>query len=146
MRRTLIALAVTGSLVLIAGCGDGDGNGGSAAAFCSDFQKLQDDMANVDTNDQEAIDEGFRRLEELDPPEEIADEYRQIVELAKDANDAAQDIDLGNAEDVAKTQQEFAQREQELEAASQKVDDFLTNECGIDAAETDSSDAGSGGQ
>lgn len=144
MRRTLIALAVTGSLVLIAGCGDGDG--GSSAAFCSDFQKLQDDMANVDTNDQEAIDEGFRRLEGLDPPEEIADEYRQIVQLAKDANDAAQDIDLKDPAAVAETQAEFAQREQELEAASKKVDDFLTNECGIDAAETDSSDAGSGGQ
>jgi hypothetical protein len=132
MRRTLVGLTAVAAL-LVGACSDGD-SGSSAEAFCKDYKDLNKDLAGVDSSDPEAVAAGFRQLDALEPPEEIADEYHKIVDLAKDAMAALNDLDRNDPEAVAKAQEQFADRQEELQGASDKVQKFLAEECNIDTA------------
>jgi hypothetical protein len=122
---------VVAALVLVlSGCGRG---GDSATeAFCDDYRQVTDDLEGVAPANADAADEGLRKLDALDPPEEIKDEFEQIVELVRKANDMAKNVDLNDPEQVSRAQQAFADQEEELAAASAKVGDFLSENCGID--------------
>jgi hypothetical protein len=132
MRRTLVVFTAVAAL-LIGACSDGDG-GSSAEAFCKDYTDLNKDLADVDSSDPEAVAAGFRKLDALKPPEEIADEYHKIVDLAQDAMAALNDIDTNDPEAVAQAQEQFADRQEELQGASEKVQKFLEEKCNIDTA------------
>jgi hypothetical protein len=131
VRRALTGGAVVAALVLVLfGCGRG---GDSATeAFCDDYRQVTDDLEGVAPANADAADEGLRKLDALDPPEEIKDEFEQIVELVRKANDMAKNVDLNDPEQVSRAQQAFADQEEELAAASAKVGDFLSVNCGID--------------
>jgi 23S rRNA A2030 N6-methylase RlmJ len=131
VRRALTGAAVVAALVLVlSGCGRG---GDSATeAFCDDYRQVTDDLEGVAPANADAADEGLRKLDALDPPEEIKDEFEQIVELVRKANDMAKNVDLNDPAQVSQAQQAFADQEEELAAASAKVGDFLSVNCGID--------------
>jgi hypothetical protein len=135
MRRLLIGSLVAALLIVAAGCGDGDGGGSSSSAeFCKDFKSLNNEFKDLDNNDQKAVANAFKRLDELNPPEEISAEYHKIVGTARDAMEALQKIDPNDAEAVAKAQEKFASSQDEIEKASDKVDKFLKDECKIDTS------------
>jgi hypothetical protein len=131
VRRALTGVAAVAALALtLSGCGRG---GDSATkAFCDDYREVADDLEGVTPEDAEAVDEGLRKLEALDPPDEIKDEFEQIVELVRKANEMAQRVDMHDPEQVAQAQRVFADSEEELAAASAKVGDFLSENCGIE--------------
>ena len=131
VRRALTGIATVVALVVVSsGCGRG---GDSATkAFCDDYRQISDDLEGVAPADADAVDEGLRQLDALDPPDEIKDEFNQIVELVREANDMAKQVDMQDPTQVSQAQQAFADREEELAAASAKVGDFLSENCGID--------------
>lgn len=134
MRRMLIGpVAAALLLVAVAGCSDGDGGGGgSSAAFCKDFKSLNSEFKDLDTSDDSALADAYRKLDELNPPAEISAEYHKIVGSARDAMETLQKIDPNDAEAVAKAQEKFAASRDEIQKASNKVDRFLKDECKID--------------
>jgi hypothetical protein len=131
VRRALTGVAVA---AVLAGALTGCGRGGDSAtdAFCDDYRQVADDLEGVAPDDAGAVEEGLQRLEGLDPPDEIKDEFEQIVELVRESNDLAKSVDMNDPEQVSQAQERFADREEELAAASTKVGDFLSENCGID--------------
>jgi Flp pilus assembly protein TadD len=135
MRRMLIGpVAVAMLLVAVAACSDGEGGGGgTSAAFCKDFKSLNNEFKDLDTNDDAALADAYRQLDELNPPKEISAEYHKIVGSAREAMATLQKIDPSDAEAVAKAQEKFAASRNEIQKASNKVDRFLKDECHIDS-------------
>jgi hypothetical protein len=131
VRRALTGVAAVVALALVVtSCGRG---GDSATkAFCDDYRQVADDLEGVAQNDADAMDEGLRKLDAMDPPEEIKDEFEQIVELVRESNEMSKSVDMQDPEQVSQAQQVFADREEELAAASAKVGDFLSENCGIE--------------
>jgi hypothetical protein len=146
VRRALIGVAAVAGLVLaLSGCGRGGDSATTTSTFCDDYRKVSDDLEGVEENDADAVDEGLRRLDALDPPDEIKDEFEQIVELVRESNERAKQIDMTDPEQVSEAQQVFAGRQEELAAASAKVGDFLSEHCGIDPPAGTGTDTSAGG-
>ena len=130
MRRTIIGLIVAGALAL-AGCSDSEGDvGGDAAGgsgssedFCSDFEALDQ---RFDEEPEAAADTAavVDALDELDPPDEIADDYATVI----DAGRRLADLDPSDPDAVEEAQQ----LSEEATAAQGRVSEFLETECGID--------------
>jgi hypothetical protein len=132
-RRRAAAVTAVGLVSLIAlvgaGCSDSEVGGpegaagaGSVEVFCSDFQDLEDEFSDPES-DATAADVA-EAIGALDPPDEIADEVDTFAEGVA----ASEDIDPNdpaNAEQVAELQEAFA-----------AVDAFRNTEC-------DAGDAGS---
>jgi hypothetical protein len=130
-RRRAAAVTAIGMVSLAgltgAGCSDSDvggpeGAAGSLEVFCSDFQDLEDEFSDPES-DATAADVA-EAIGALDPPDEIADEVDTFAEGVA----ASEDIDPNdpaNAEQVADLQEAFA-----------AVDAFRNSEC-------DAGDAGS---
>lgn len=117
---TLFALIV----VLAAACSGGEGNGGDVVAFC-------------DLADETVASEG------TDPPPPAT--IRDLVDAAPDDIDeevervARPFLDAAEAEDDQAVREAMAAtREPEFQEANQAVEQFLTEECGIDSASDDS--------
>ena len=89
MRKTATALAVVALLVAGACGGDddddsssGDGGGGSKSEFCDGLKNVYQDLgggADVNPSEDESK-EAFAALKELDPPDEIADDWGKFVD------------------------------------------------------------------
>jgi hypothetical protein len=130
MRRTIIGLILAGALAL-AGCSDSEGDvGGDAAAgtgstddFCSDFEELDqrfDDDPDAAADTAAVVD----ALDELDPPDEIADDYATVIDTGR----RLADLDPNDPAAVEEAQQ----LSEEAVAAQGRVSEFLGSECGID--------------
>lgn len=150
MRRTLIALAAAGLLV-VSGCSDsdsGDPNADEGAAdestenedsgdsgdeggdesadtpegFCTDFQSLNDQFAEDPeaASDPNAVIEA---LESLDPPDEIAEDFAALIEVSR----STADVDMNDPEAVAEAQ-ELSDSAGEAQA---RVSAYLEDECNI---------------
>ena len=127
--RLLAAAALVAAIALPA-CGSDDGSS-ATESFCEEYRALEDDLADVDIDDPEAASEAFDRLAGLDPPDEIADEFRAVVELIQEIYSASADVDLSDPEAAAQLQEQFSDRAAELEEESQAVEGFLSEECGV---------------
>ncbi|HZM32774.1 MAG TPA: hypothetical protein VFB77_19890 [Acidimicrobiales bacterium] len=127
--RLLAAAALVAAAALSA-CG-GDDDDSATESFCEDYRALEEDLADVDIDDPEAASDAFDRLAELDPPDEIADEFGAIVELNREIYSAGEGVDPSDQEAVAQLQEQFSDRTAELEEESQAVEGFLTEECGV---------------
>ncbi|HYZ98320.1 MAG TPA: hypothetical protein VE575_06185 [Acidimicrobiales bacterium] len=143
VRRLLVGLAVI--MLLAAGCGDDGGSadeGGSADGdenseagearndadsavvqeFCTGFGEWVEQYADVDPlEDPEALDEAIAELRQLDPPDELAEDYGVVI----DGFQALADIDMTDEEALAEVQEEFAG----AEGAFSAVQGFLDEEC-----------------
>jgi uncharacterized protein (DUF433 family) len=130
MRRSTLALPVL-ALALGVACSDSDSGGpdeaagGSADAFCGDFQDLEERYADdADADPEVVLDE----LDALEPPDEIADDYQQLIDALRETST----LDPANEEDVARAQEIAA----ETQEANQNVSTFLAEECEIDTSAT----------
>jgi hypothetical protein len=129
LRRFVGLAAVPVLLLTAAACGDDDetgggngdsGAGGDSSSFCEEFEALDDEMSEAES--AEAVDDAVSRIQDLDPPEEIADDWATFIEAFE------RSVDL-SAEELADAQEsgEFA----DAEAATERIDEYVTEECGI---------------
>jgi len=128
-----MAGAAAGAL-LIAACGGG-GDSNSVKAFCSEYKKVEADLADLDGSDPDAVDAVFDRIHDLDPPDEIKDEFRTMTDFNRSVYTASQDIDLSDPDAAAQLQQELTDRAENLNEDSDKVNDYLSEHCGVGASD-----------
>ena len=125
----LLAVAALVAAAALPACGGDDAS--ATEQFCEDYRSLEDDLADVDIDDPEAATDLFDRLADLDPPDEIADEFRAVVELNQEVYSAGEDVDLLDPEAAAELQQQISDRAAELDEESRAVEGFLSEECGV---------------
>jgi hypothetical protein len=122
MGRLVAGLAVVG-LLMAAGCGDDDGGGASSEEierFCDGFNEVNDEFANDNpVADPEALDEALEMLRDLEPPEEIADEFTAVL----DGFEALSKIDITDPEEVSQVQEDLP------DEAFDAVGQFVEDEC-----------------
>jgi len=135
MRPSLIAGAgAAAAALVIAACGGGSGSG-DVEAFCSEYKKVEEELAELDDSDPDAVDAVFDRIDDLDPPDEIKDEFRAMIEFNRTVYAASQDVDLDDPEAADRLQQEFTERAEGLNEASDKVNDYLLENCDVGASD-----------
>jgi hypothetical protein len=130
MRRTVISLLAVGVLAF-AGCSDSDndpgtgadsadGAGGDDSAFCDAFEELIGGGTDVSN------DEALETIRSVEPPEEIADDYAIFVEQVEMLSNS----DPNDPEAV----EEFQERNEEFSEASDAVQGYVEDDCGIDTS------------
>ena len=122
-------------LLGLAGCGDdddsgggGDSAGGSKEAFCDGMKDISTQADELDANsDSASADELMTqfvqlvdRMQELDPPAEIKDDWDSSV-------GTLDDMSSGSIEDL----QNFESTDEQV-AAIDRVSRYLVDECGVD--------------
>jgi hypothetical protein len=120
MRRVLGLAAVPVLMLSAAACGGddddsadgGDGGGGDSSSFCDDVRALEDTFGDPNSADQETFAEAMEAFTQLDPPAAIAEDWELMVG-ALEGTPAEGDI-------------------ADVEAASDRVDTYMADECGID--------------
>jgi protein subunit release factor A len=132
MRPSLIAGAAAAALV-IASCNDGGSD--DVEAFCSEYQQVEEELSQLDQSDADAVDAVFDRIDDLDPPDEIEDEFQTVTDFNRTLYAAGQEVDLDDPEAADQLQQEVTERAEELDEVSDKVNDYLLESCGIGATD-----------
>jgi hypothetical protein len=150
MRKKITALAAAG-ILLFAACSGGDdtasdaaeddgggesnatGNGGDseAGAFCDGAAEVFQPTGDLDPEAQLA------QAEALEPPSEIADDWRTLVQGSLEAT---ADLDPNDPD----AQAEFQEQYQELLAASTNVYTYLGEECDMEGFAPPASDPTAG--
>jgi hypothetical protein len=123
MRRFVAGVAVVG-LLMAAGCGGDDDDSTSSEAieeFCDGFNEVNEEFSNIDVTDSSALEDALDMLRDLDPPEEIADEYDTVLE----GFEKLSNIDLTDQDAVAEVQEDLP----EAEEAFNTVGEFVEDEC-----------------
>lgn len=152
MRKTIIAVA-SAALLSLAACGDDDSPAADDASaddasaddtaaaasddFCGQFEALQDrfDDLDVEADDAFGDDSEFEaaigELQDIDPPSEIADDWNTITDALSGFADIP--ADLSDDEMLEEFMSRFGAFDQEeMERASQNVENYVRDECGID--------------
>jgi hypothetical protein len=127
-----MAGAAAGALV-IAACGGSGSN--DVEAFCSEYKKVEADLVDLDGSDPGAVDAVFDRIHDLDPPDEIKDEFRTMTDFNRSVYTASQDTDLSDPDAAAQLQQELTDKAEDLNEVSDKVNDYLSEHCGVGASD-----------
>lgn len=123
LRRALGLVAAPALVLTAAACGDDD-DASSTASFCDEYKSLEERFSDVDDPTSEDFGEALEAFKDLDPPEEIADEWDTMV----NALEGFADIDLSDPEAL-----ENADIDTEaVDEASTRIDNFLKDECGIE--------------
>ena len=136
MRRTVISLLAVGALAC-AGCSDSDNDTGTAgresddSAFCDAFEELIGGGSDISN------DEALETIRSLEPPDEIADDYAVFV----------QQIEMLSTSDPNDPDavEEFQARNEEFTAASDAVQGYVEDDCGIDTGGGADTTAGGSG-
>ena len=122
MRRFVAGVAVVG-LLLAAGCGGDDDSTSSEAIeeFCDGFNEVNEQFSDINVTDSGALEDALAMLRDLDPPEEIADEYETVLR----GFERLSEIDLTDQDAVAEVQEDLP----EAEEAFNTVGEFVEDEC-----------------
>lgn len=143
-RSTFIVLALAAGL---AGCGGDDGNEGAMAgtgdkeAFCrlasSDELEGFDGLEDFDPADAADVDELERALDDITStaPPAIRDDVRIVAEGVRELMAVLSEVDTsdpGALAELGKRAEELEGMQAEMERASENVDRYLEEECGID--------------
>ncbi|MGH9229900.1 MAG: hypothetical protein ACRD07_14450 [Acidimicrobiales bacterium] len=124
MGRFVAGVAVVG-LLMAAGCGDNDGSGASSEEideFCDGFNEINDQFSNINpVADPEALQEALDMLRDLEPPEEIADAYEEVL----NGFERLSEIDITDPNAVAEVREDLP----DAEEAFNTVADFVDEEC-----------------
>jgi hypothetical protein len=127
MRRFVAVLAIA-ALLIAAGCGDdddGDGGGASNQAteeFCQGFNRINEQFSDINpVTNPGALREALDMLRDLDPPQEIAEEYETVLE----GFERLSKIDVTDQDAVNEVRDELP----EAEDAFNTVGDFVEEEC-----------------
>jgi hypothetical protein len=167
MRRTLTlcrtALAGAAVAVLLTACGGGNSNdsastssaktttssssSSSAAAadteFCQQASTLDQDLGGL-TNSTDpsqlapALQAISTRLHQLTPPAEIETDWNSLVSAIDQLAQAAAQTDFTNQEQATAFAQTATQLESQLGSAATNVENYLSQQCGLDTEGTDS--------
>ena len=121
-RRALGLAAVTALLLGLAACGDDDDSAGGD--FCDQAESLNETFDEIEDPSSEQFAEALDRIRSMDPPEAIADDWNQLVE----ALEGFEDIDLENPDPDALA----ALESEEMQAAGERVDQYMSEECDIE--------------
>jgi hypothetical protein len=122
MRRFVAGVAVVG-LLMAAGCGDDDDSTSSEAIeeFCDGFNEVNEQFSDIDVTESGALEDALAMLRDLDPPEEIADEYETVLR----GFERLSGIDITDQDAVAEVQGDPP----EAEEAFNTVGEFVEDEC-----------------
>jgi len=134
MRPSLIAGAGAAAALVIAACGGGSGSG-DVEAFCSEYKQVEEQLADLDASDPDAVDAVFDRIADLDPPDEIKDEFQTMIDFNRSVYTASQEVDLDDPEAADQLQQELSRRAEDLNEVSEKVNDYLSENCDVGASD-----------
>ena len=166
MRRTLTVcrggLSVAAAVVLLSACGgSGDdeqesaSSGTSASAseseapqadseFCTQAASIEDrvsstlndqtDPASLPTALQQAADE----IRKIEPPDEIASDWEALASGVEQIATAFSQVDFNDPNALATFEAQVGQLQTQLESASNNVETYLSEECGIDTSGTGS--------
>jgi hypothetical protein len=121
MRRLVAGVAVVG-LLMAAGCGGDDDDSTSSESiedFCDGFNEVNERFSNLDVTDPDALDDALGMLRDLDPPEEIADEYQTVL----DGFQRLSEIDITDQDEVAEVQEDLPDAEEAFNTVGQFVED-----------------------
>lgn len=121
--RRLAAVAILG--LLFAACGD-DGGDEDVAGFCEDVERVDAELGD-DTDPQARA----AALGEVQPPPEIADDWRTMVDLMPEIAEAngGETGDTQVDPDDLGALEELEQRIVELDVATNNVELYLSEEC-----------------
>ncbi|HEX6425426.1 MAG TPA: hypothetical protein VFZ79_18205 [Acidimicrobiales bacterium] len=122
LRRALAVAAVPALLLTAAACSDGDDDGDDAASFCDRFEEIDERYSGIEDPTDEDFDAAIDAVADLDPPAEIEEDWNTMIEAFRSFSE----IDVSDPEALADV--DFT----EAEAASDRVDAFLAEECGIE--------------
>jgi hypothetical protein len=121
MRRLVAGVAVAG-LLIAAGCGGDDDDSTSSESieeFCDGFNEVNERFSEIDVTDPDALENALDMLRDLDPPEEIVDEYQTVL----DGFQRLSEIDITNQNEVAEVQEELPDAEEAFNTVGQFVED-----------------------
>jgi Asp-tRNA(Asn)/Glu-tRNA(Gln) amidotransferase C subunit len=121
MRRLVAGVAVVG-LLMAAGCGGDDDDSTSSESieqFCDGFNEVNERFSSIDVTDPGALDNALDMLRDLDPPEEIADEYQTVL----DGFQKLSEIDITDQNEVAEVQEDLPDAEEAFNTVGQFVED-----------------------
>jgi Asp-tRNA(Asn)/Glu-tRNA(Gln) amidotransferase C subunit len=123
MRRLVAGVAVVG-LLMAAGCGGDDDDSTSSESieeFCDGFNDVNEQFSRIDVTDPGELENALDMLRDLDPPEEIADEYQTVL----NGFQRLSEIDITDQNEVAEVQEELP----DAEEAFNTVGQFVEEEC-----------------
>jgi hypothetical protein len=121
MRRLVAGVAVVG-LLMAAGCGGDDDDSTSSESieeFCDGFNEVNERFSNIDVTDPGELENALDMLRDLDPPEQIADEYQTVL----DGFQRLSEIDITDQNEVAEVQQDLPDAEEAFNTVGQFVED-----------------------
>jgi hypothetical protein len=121
MRRLVAGVAVVG-LLMAAGCGGDDDDSTSSESiedFCNGFNEVNERFSNINVTDPGELENALAMLRDLDPPEEIADEYQTVL----DGFQRLSEIDITNQNEVAEVQEDLPDAEEAFNTVGQFVED-----------------------
>ena len=121
MRRLVAGVAVVG-LLMAAGCGGDDDDSTSSESieeFCDGFNEVNEQFSNIDVTDPGELENALDMLRDLDPPEQIADEYQTVL----DGFQRLSEIDITDQNEVAEVQQDLPDAEEAFNTVGQFVED-----------------------
>ena len=147
MRRLAVVLAVLAIGGGTAACGGDDGDGGSASGgggggdkdrFCElaaqeDIEGLED-FDPESTGDMEQLDEALAQLSDA-APGEIKDDVETVASGLRELVEVLSTIDTSDPDalgELAERAEELEGMQEKMEAATERVDRYLEEECGID--------------
>lgn len=146
MRR--IALLVALPALLLA-CGGDDDDDVSAGDFCEDasvfeerFEELDSELSGGDVPSGDLFEEAAQAIEDLadDAPGEISDDLNTVADGVREVAAVLEEVDFDDPElledpERAEELQAVAARmeaiDAELQAAGERVEAYLQDECGI---------------
>ena len=151
MRRGIafLALLVT---ALMAGCGgDGDGDALTADEFrqqadaiCVDFEGRLDELGTPESLDDlqgyvddavPILEEGTNELDELQPPEELEEDWDRAMEINREQLDTVRELQTAVEEgDQARIAELLQEAETAREESNQLASDLGLEECGSEAS------------
>jgi hypothetical protein len=120
--RCLVAGVAVAALLMAAGCGGDDDDsrsGDSIEEFCDGFNEVNERFSEIDVTDPDALENALDMLRDLDPPEEIVDEYQTVL----NGFQRLSEIDITDQNEVAEVQEELPDAEEAFNTVGQFVED-----------------------
>jgi hypothetical protein len=134
-RKSLVAASGVAVLVatLLAGCGSG---GGDVEAFCEDAGAIVDgsfldDLDPDSAEDPSAVyDTALERIDEIDPPSDIADDWENTTEAMHTYLEALADIDMESDTAMEEMEEVTADMDEDaLQESSDNIETYLDENC-----------------
>ena len=109
----------------------------AASEFCQQAAGLQSQLATTpDLSDPAAAAPAFQQIADavrgIQPPAEIATDWTSLADGLQQLAQIFSTTDFNNPEQAAAAQQQIAGLETNLSSASTNVENYLTNQCGLD--------------